>query len=141
LQTIYTDEIWNDVLSFDNISDAVECFTVVLEELIELLMPLDRVHIKQNTSSLAVDSEVIAAHRRRDKAYHQALKIGDLLVWQEYRSERLIFVSAHISSVSKMLPHAVSLASKWSGFETTVSSGIHNMRFHPGTSAFHSLCK
>jgi len=64
----------------------VECFTVVLQELMELLIPLHRVHIKQNSSPWAADSEVIAARRRRDKAHRQALQTGNPLFWQEYHS-------------------------------------------------------
>ena len=86
LQTIFTDEVWNDVLSFDNVSDAAECFTVVLQELMELLIPVRRVRIKQHTSPGAADSEVIVACCKRDKAHCLALKTGDPLLWQEYSS-------------------------------------------------------
>ena len=35
LRAIYTDEVWNDVFSFDNVSDTVKCFTAMLQELME----------------------------------------------------------------------------------------------------------
>ena len=63
-------------------------FTLGFTELMELLIPLHRVRIKQHTSPWAADSEVIAAHCKRDKAHCQALKTGNPLFWQEYRSAR-----------------------------------------------------
>ena len=65
------------MFSFDNVSDIVECFTAVLQELMELLVPLQRVRVKQHVSSWAADSEVLAARHGRDKAYRQALNTGD----------------------------------------------------------------
>jgi len=59
----------------------VECFTAVLQELMELLIPLHWVHIKQHTSPWAADSEVIAARCKRDNTHRRALKTGDPLFW------------------------------------------------------------
>ena len=69
LRAIYTDEVWNNVFSFDNVSNTVECFTGVLQELMELLIPLCRVFIKQHVSPWAADPAVFAARRERDKTY------------------------------------------------------------------------
>ena len=78
---MYTDEVWNDVLSFDEIFDAVECISVVFLELIDLLIPLYKVRVKQHASPLAANSEVIAARHKRNKAYRLALRTGDPLFW------------------------------------------------------------
>jgi len=40
LLNIYNDEAWNDVFSFDDVSDTVVCFTAVLQGLMDLLIPL-----------------------------------------------------------------------------------------------------
>ena len=56
LHAIYTDEVWNDVFSFDNVSDTAKCFTAVLQELMELLVLLRRVRVKQHVSPWAADS-------------------------------------------------------------------------------------
>ena len=82
LRAIYTDEVWNDVFSFDNVSDIVECFTTVLQELMELQVPIYRVCIKQHVSPWAADSAVFAVHCERYKAYCQALSTGDPVAWQ-----------------------------------------------------------
>jgi len=88
LHAIYTDEVWNNVFSLDNVSDIVECFTSVLQELMELLVPLHRVCIKQHLSPWTADSGVSAVHHERDKVYHQALNTGDPIAWQQYCSAR-----------------------------------------------------
>lgn len=98
LHDIYTDKVWDDVFSFDNVSDIVECFTAMLQELMELLVPLRRVRVKQHVSPWAADSEVFAARRERDKAYCQALDTGDPVAWRRYRSAR--------NKVNKMLRRA-----------------------------------
>ena len=64
----------------------MECFTFVLQELMDLLIPLHKIRIKQHTSPWAADSAVTTARCKRDKAHRQALKYGDPLLWQEYRS-------------------------------------------------------
>jgi len=132
LQTIYSDEIWNDVLSFDNVSDAVECFTIVLQE-------LHRVRIKQHTSPWAADSEVIAARCKRDEAHRQALKTGDPLLWQEYRSARnkanKLLRKAKYSYLSKLTSSTSGNFSKfWSHFHYMSRRGSHpsdKFELHP----------
>ena len=86
LRAIYTDEVWNDVFSFDNVSDTVKCFTAVLQELMELLVPLCRVHVKQHVSPWAADSAVFVARHKRDKTYHRALSTADPVAWRQYCS-------------------------------------------------------
>ena len=54
--------------------------------LMELLVPLHRVRVKQHVSPWAADSEDFAARRERDGAYRQALNTGDPVAWQQYRS-------------------------------------------------------
>ena len=89
LHAIYTDEAWNDVFSFDNVTDTVDCFTTVLQGLpLDLLVPLHGVRIKQDASPWGANSDVVSARRERDKLHRQALTSGDLILWQRYRSAR-----------------------------------------------------
>ena len=85
LCAIYTDEVWNDVFSFDNVSalsDTVKCFTDVLQELMELPVPLCRIRVKQHVSPWAADSAIFATRHERDKAYHWALSTADPVAWK-----------------------------------------------------------
>ena len=42
------DDIWDDVLSrFDNISDCVECFNLIINGLLDLLVPLKKLRVRQ----------------------------------------------------------------------------------------------
>ena len=89
LRAIYTDEVWNDVFSFENVSalsDTVKCFTAVLQELMELPVPLCRICVKQHVSPWAADSAVVAARHERNKAYRRALSTADPVAWKQYRS-------------------------------------------------------
>ena len=47
LEDMLVNGVWNDVLSFDNIDDSVECFTTVLRGLLDALLPLRHIRIKQ----------------------------------------------------------------------------------------------
>ena len=53
------DSVWNDVLSFDNIDDSVECFTTVLQGLLDPLLPLRRIRIKQHTNCWVATNIII----------------------------------------------------------------------------------
>ena len=40
LEDLLVDDVWSSVLSFDNVDDSVECFTTVLQGLLDALLPL-----------------------------------------------------------------------------------------------------
>ena len=87
------DSVWNDVLSFDNINDSVECFTTVLQGLLDPLLPLCRIRIKQHTNCwVAIPavyrSRVFAARWHSDELYRCALSSGTPTDWQ-------LFCQAH----------------------------------------------
>ena len=75
LEGMLVDGVWNDVLSFGNIDDSVQCFTIVLQGLLDALLPLCRIRIKQLTNSWVATSRVLARWHR-DKLYHCALSSG-----------------------------------------------------------------
>ena len=88
LEDLLADGVWNDVLSFDNVDDSVECFTTVLQGLSDALLPLRRIRIKQHTNPWAATSSVLAARRHRDKLYRRALLSGTPTDWQLFRHAR-----------------------------------------------------
>ena len=73
LEDMLVDDVWNDVLSFDNIDDSVECFTTVLQGLLDVLLPLHRIRIKQHTNPWVATSRALAARQHRVKLYRRAL--------------------------------------------------------------------
>ena len=81
LEDMLVDDVWNDVLSFDNIDDSVECFTTVLQGLLDVLLPLRRIRIKQHTIPWVATSRVVAVRRHRDKLYRRALSSGTPKHW------------------------------------------------------------
>ena len=88
LEDMLVDDVWNDVLSFDNIDDSVECFTTVLQGLIDVLLPLHRIRIKQHTNPWVATSRVLAARWHRDKLYCCALSSGTSEDWRLFRQAR-----------------------------------------------------
>ena len=82
LHVIYNHEAWNDVFSFDNVSDTMECFTAVLQSLMDLLIPLHKIRTKQHTTPWTANSDVITACRARDRLHHCALSTSDPVIWQ-----------------------------------------------------------
>ena len=85
---LFTDEAWDTVLSFDNVSDTVQCFTSVLQGLLDFLIPEHKIRVRQNVSPWAAGVDVTAARRQRDRLHHQALATGDPAIWQQYRPSR-----------------------------------------------------
>ena len=65
LLNIYNDEAWNDIFSFKDVSDTVECFTAVLQGLMDLLILLHKIRVKQHTTPWAATSNVISARHVR----------------------------------------------------------------------------
>jgi len=76
LENLLTDGVWNDVISFDNVDDSVECFTTVLQGLLDVLLPLRRIRIKQHINPWATTSRVLAARPHRDKLHSYTLFSG-----------------------------------------------------------------
>ena len=78
------DSVWCDVLSFDDIDDSVLCFTTVLEGLLDFLVPLRKIRIKQSVNPWATGGgDITAARHHRDRLYRRAL----LAVWLSVRLE------------------------------------------------------
>ena len=79
---LFTDGTWDAVFSFNNVSDTVQCFTTVLQGLLDFLVPEHKICVRQNVSPLAAGVDVAAAHRQRDRLHCQALITGDPAIWQ-----------------------------------------------------------
>lgn len=88
LQDLLQNDVWKDVLSFDDINDSVECFTIVLRALLDLLVPLHKVRVKRCVNPWAASSAVVAARQHRDRLHRRALSSGDQSDWQLFRRAR-----------------------------------------------------
>ena len=150
LHANYTDEVWNDVFSFDNVSDTVKCFTAVQQELMELLVPLCRVRVKRHVSPWAADSAVFAAHHERDEAYRWALSTADPVAWHQYRSAcnkaNKLLKRAKYTYLSRLTSSTSGKCSKfWSHFRymscqgSQPSGSLANIDFTPDDLNCHFL--
>jgi len=110
------DDIWDDVLSkFDNLSDCLECFNLIITGLLDLLVPLKKLRVHQQDCPWLSDASLTRAHRLRDIAHIRTLKSRSLSDWSLYRSLR--------NKVNSMLRSA-----KTKYFENLLSS----LRNNPG---------
>ena len=88
LYDLFTDEVWDAVFSFDNVSDTVQCFTTVLQGLLDFLLPERKIRVRQHVGLWGAGVDVLAARHQRDRLHHQTLVTGDSAVWQQYRVMR-----------------------------------------------------
>ena len=121
LQDLLNDDIWSDVLSFDDVNDSVECFTLVLRTVIDLLVSLRKIRVKRHVNPWAATTAVIAARRHRDKLYRRALYSGNWNDWQLFRRAHNDFNRLLRSD----LPcGAFFIAKFWSHFRYLSSKGV-----------------
>ena len=81
-------DIWESVLSIDNIDDCVNCFNSILVGLLDLICPYKWYRIRASCPPWSRSPEVRNIQKLRDKAHHQALKRGSPTHWCEYRKLR-----------------------------------------------------
>ena len=107
--------------SFGNVSGTVQCFTAVLQGLLNFLAPARKFRIKQNISPWAAGTYVTAARCQRDRLHHKALVTGDLTIWQQYHTlcnrVNKLLRTARCAYLSQLASSAQGQASKyWSYF-------------------------
>ena len=129
LQDLLTDDVWNDVLSFDDVNDSVECFTQVLCAVFDLLVPLRKICVKQRVNPWVANGAVIAAHRHRDKLHCRALSSGNWDDWQLFCCARddfnRLLRSAKQTYLSELSSSCGRCPAKfWSHFRYLSSKGV-----------------
>ena len=117
------------------------CVSLVLEGLLDFLVPLCKVRVKQTVSPWATNSDIATAHRYRDKLHQRALLTGS-------QSDRKLFHAAR-NKVNGLLesakwcyitelasPHKGRPSKFWSHFQYLSSHG--NMSASPTDFSFHA---
>ena len=80
------DDIWDSVLSsFDDISECLECFNLIMNGLLDLLVPLKKLRVRQWECPWLSNGSIAKARRLRDVAHRRALKSGSASDWSSYR--------------------------------------------------------
>ena len=80
------DDVWDEVLSsFNDVSDCLECFNLIMNGLLDLLAPLKKLRVHQQECPWLFNASLSSA---RDVAYHRALKSGSTSDWASYRKLR-----------------------------------------------------
>ena len=82
-------DIWDDVFSsFDDVSDCLECFNLIMNGLLDLLVPLKKLRVHRQECPWLSNASLSAARRLRDVAHCRALKSGSSSDWALYRKLR-----------------------------------------------------
>ena len=83
------DDIWDEVFSsFDDVSDCLECFNLIMIGLLDLLAPLKKLRVRQQECPWLSNASLSAARRLRDVAHRRALKSGSPSDWSLYKKLR-----------------------------------------------------
>ena len=83
------DDIWDDVLSkFDDPSDTLECFNLIMNGLLDLLVPRKTLRVRNKDCPWLSSASLVKICCLRDIAHRKALKSGSALDWSSYRTLR-----------------------------------------------------
>ena len=88
------DSSWNDVFSFSDVDDCVLCFTLVLQGLLDILVPLRHLRIREGRRNpWLVSQEIGSAKYLRDRLYKRALHSGSSGDWSAFRQSHNRYTS------------------------------------------------
>ena len=73
---------------FNNVSDCLESFNLIVNGLLDLLVPLKKLRVRQRDCPWLSDVSLTRARRLHDIAHRKALKSGSSSDWSSYRSLR-----------------------------------------------------
>ena len=83
--TLSDDITWNDIFSFPNVDDCVHFFALVLQGLLDFLVPLHQLHIHNGGSDPWINTPcIIAARHLRDRLHRKALRTGCSEDWLKF---------------------------------------------------------
>ena len=83
------DDIWDEVFSvFDDITDCLECFNLIMAGLLDLLVPLKKLRVRQQECPWLSNGSLASARRLCDIAHRRALRSGSASDWSSYRALR-----------------------------------------------------
>ena len=85
---------WSDVFSITDVDDCVLCFTLVLQGLLDILVPLRRLRIREGGRNPWLTApDIVSARHLHDKLHRKALRTGCSGDWSAYRRFRNHYTS------------------------------------------------
>jgi len=79
--------MWFSLL-FDDVSDCLEYFNLILTGLLDLLAPLEKLRVCQQECPWLSNVSLSTSHHLHDVAHRRALKSGCTTDWASYRKLR-----------------------------------------------------
>ena len=85
LDDILSGDFWDEIFSIDDVNVCVEAFTLVIQHILDIMIPLKKMRIKRTCSPWSHDADVTIARHYRDWLHRKAFKSGNSEDWMRYR--------------------------------------------------------
>ena len=109
LDKVLLDESWSGIFDMADMNVCAEAFTLVVQYVMNALVPLRTLRIKQQRIPWGYDPTIAATRRQRDSLHRKALKSGDSDIWAAYRRCRNRVTALVQSSKRRYLQHLASV--------------------------------
>ena len=88
LEKILLDDSWDDIFNVDDVNVCAEAFTLVMRHILDIMIPLKKMRVKQTCSPWIHDADITVVRHQRDWLHRKALKSGIPEDWARYRKCR-----------------------------------------------------
>lgn len=86
--SVLDDDLWKRVDGLDDLEASVTCFNLIVEGMLDILVPLRKRRVKINPPKWNLSVEAKSARSIRDKAHRVALKVNTPEAWLDYKKKR-----------------------------------------------------
>jgi len=87
LEQVLLDNAWNEIFNVDDVNVCTEVFALVMQYIMDVMMPLRWKTIKGTCSPWNHDADITIARHRRDWLHRRALKTGNPEDWTRYSNQ------------------------------------------------------
>ena len=77
LERILVDGSWDEIFQVDDVSVCAEAFTLVLQHILDVMVPLKKMRVKSSGNPWIHDVDITTARHQRDWLHRKVLKSGN----------------------------------------------------------------
>ena len=88
LEDVLLNDSWDEIFHINDVNVCTEAFTLVMQYILDVMVPLKKTRIKRACSPWSHDVDITIARHQRDWLHHKALKSGNSADWAQYRKSR-----------------------------------------------------
>ena len=108
LDDILLDDSWDEIFHINDVNICTEAFTLVMQHILDVMIPLKKMRIKRTCSPWSHDVDITIARHQRDWLHHKALKLGNSADWARYRKSRNKVTTLTLTAKQQFLSRLVS---------------------------------